>query len=151
AQIESVIDIAPKITHIDSHHNFHRFDSLKDVYIRVAKRYGLAARGGNRKYCKRLSLQGVKSADYCESAWSRGEISAWNFLSLVTATFNELNDFAIVEIITHPGFFDCSLQTLSSLTNQRNEELKVLSSTDLIKQLGKQNIKLVSYEELNHR
>lgn len=148
AQIEAVIEVDQKITHLDSHHGHHRHNRLINTYTGLARKYGLAARGGNQSICRQIADAGVPTADLCESRWLRGDLTIERFLKLVAEDFELLHDAGTVEIVTHPGFVDSNLAEITRYSHQRGRELEILCSDDLLNGLRKQGIELITYKDL---
>lgn len=148
AQIESILDLGIPISHLDSHHGFHRFDRFIDVYVRLARRFNLAARGGSREICKYLSNNKVVTTDLCDSRWLHGELTVGRFLQLVSDDFSQLDNNGTIEIVTHPGYVDKDLHTITRYAEQRIQELNVLCSKDLRDGLKQDGIELLSFCEL---
>ncbi|HZS45843.1 MAG TPA: ChbG/HpnK family deacetylase [Blastocatellia bacterium] len=148
AQIEAVMEGGRAITHLDSHHGHHRCDRLIDVYVRLAQRYGLAARGGSQEVCRRLSDNGVVTTDLCDSRWLRGEKTVDRFVNLLLEDFDQLGGDGTVEIVTHPGFVDDGLHKVTRYSEQRGKELEVLCSKELVTCLRRNGIELINYGTL---
>jgi predicted glycoside hydrolase/deacetylase ChbG (UPF0249 family) len=151
AQIEAVMENGRAVTHLDSHHGFHRYSKVIDIYIRLARRYGLAARGGNREICAQLADNGVVTTDLCDSRWLRGELTVDRFLDLVLEDFSLLGKDGTVEMVTHPGFVDDALHTITRYSEPRGRELAVLCSEELLAGLERQGVELVGFSALQHQ
>jgi predicted glycoside hydrolase/deacetylase ChbG (UPF0249 family) len=51
-------------------------------------------------------------------------------------------------MMTHPGFADEEIMKISSYNKHREEELKVLTSSEIKEFINKRKIKLVNYKSL---
>jgi predicted glycoside hydrolase/deacetylase ChbG (UPF0249 family) len=148
AQIEAVLESGLSVTHLDSHHGLHRYDRLIGIYIRLAQRFGLAARGGKREICAQLVANGVSTTDLCDSRWIRGDLTVPRFLELVLDDFSQLQGDGTVEMVTHPGFVDDDLHRITRYSEPRGRELAVLCSEELLDGIRQNGIEIVSFREL---
>src|SRR5947208_3535274 len=69
AQVERFLDHGLKPSHIDSHHHVHKNPVAFEVYCEIAKFYGVPARSMDPQMSRKMSVQGIACAEYCETSW----------------------------------------------------------------------------------
>jgi predicted glycoside hydrolase/deacetylase ChbG (UPF0249 family) len=114
-------------SHLDSHHGVHRIPALMPIYLKLARKYGLAARGGRTPKQIDGAPYGVHTSDICTSDWTGQNGTVETFQQMVREKL-PLAEGGILEICTHPGFFDEELLSSSSWNKVREADYKVLRS-----------------------
>jgi len=139
-QIEKILSTGIPITHLDGHHHIQNLPGIIDVFINLAKKYGVAVRA----YDKTLS-----SVDYS------GIISpAFNStFHNDTATISQL-DYILssctetTEIMCHPAYLDDFLYSNSSYNINRIKELEILTSHNAKMLVEKYGHELSSFADI---
>jgi chitin disaccharide deacetylase len=116
-------------SHIDSHHGPHREPHLLPVYAELARTYGVPARAGGVDVSKFLADRGVVHCEVVFDGWTGSRSTAAGFLEGISRLSRD-NPAARIEAISHPGFVDRELQSVSSLNTARGHEMVELYSID---------------------
>lgn len=148
AQIETVTKLAGHVTHLDSHHGLHRHPRLIGIYCGLAKKYNLAARGGDQNVVQRLRDDGIRTTDYCENRWSKGELTEDRFIDLIANAFSSIGNVGTVELVTHPANADSHLANVTSYNTQRAEELRILTEETTRRRLVDLGIELITFQDI---
>lgn len=143
AQIEKCLRLGLKIGHIDTHHHTHIKEPLTPVYLKLAKKYNLAARTNDEAMAHRFRKEGVKTTDYFVQDFYGDKVSKENFISII----NNLQDGS-TEICSHPALIDEELVKVSSYVTERLEELKTYTDAGIIKLISEENIELINFTKL---
>ncbi|MGL4864631.1 MAG: carbohydrate deacetylase [Cetobacterium sp.] len=126
AQIFRFEELCGKMpTHMDSHHHIHiRIKEAFEAIQVISKKYNL-------KYRKNDELIGEFYED---------NVSLSNFYSLI-----DTKDTEVIEFMCHPAIVDTTLLETSSYSYKREEELKILTSSE-VKNYVKDRYILMSYD-----
>lgn len=121
AQIDAFLKTGVPLHHIDSHHHIHGWEPLKEVVIKLARKYNVPVRFVE-------SLKDYPDILLTEALWldfySDGiDLNIFDKLKKLNA--------ASVEIMTHPAIVDEDLRQVSSYTDKRPKELDILCSLDV--------------------
>lgn len=143
AQIATVLDMGIKPTHIDTHHDVHRFSAILDVYISLAKKYNLSARPLNVNMRQKFASCGLQSADTYYDNWKGDNITVSNFITHMLGAFRLINNDGVLEFSCHPGFVDDKLRNNAKYVEERELEVSILCDPDVKKYLLKHNIQLL--------
>ncbi len=134
-------------THIDTHHGRHRLPQLTPVYLKLAAKYGIPARGGEYDGQIDSTRTGVKTSTFCTKTWTGqnkdSESLKWDILRNL-----DLIDKGVLEVVTHPGFCDDDLMASSGWNTVRENDHNVLLELARSGWLGEMDIKLVRYPDL---
>jgi len=144
AQMERILSLGIRPTHIDTHHHVHRLPVAFDVYCEIAKTYGIPARTLTPQMTAKLRSQGVLCAEYCERGWYGGELTSGDFVRCVQKGFALCGGDGTIELMCHPGFSDAELESKSTYTAEREKELQTLCSPELAGRLRDLGIEVVS-------
>ena len=137
AQIEHILSLGVKPTHLDSHHHVHIAPKLTRIAVELAKYYGIpairrltwhdAAREQGLRLAALVLPMVVPSARIIALsklkyphrliALTEGNIDC--LLSLGEGTY---------EIFCHPGVVDAELRSKSSLLSEREDDLRLLTA-----------------------
>lgn len=122
AQIDAFLDTGLTLDHIDSHHHVHGWEDLKDVVRELSAHYNVPVR----------CVDTLKDTPEClltESLWL-------NFYKegVKESLLKELTSlpYRSVEVMVHPAIVDDELRRLSSYSDLREEETRLLKSIDLV-------------------
>lgn len=154
AQIERVLALGVKPTHLDSHHHVHLAPKLVRLAVRLAKEYRVPA-------IRRLTLVDVLREDYLwrnivalplvlysQRTMAQYDISyPQRLMSLSMKHLHNLKSLpeGVYEVFCHPGLVDEELKTKSSLLEQREKELNLLTSNQVKEIIKDSGFQLVSY------
>ena len=166
AQVEILKKAGLKITHINSHEHVHMIPQVLDIFVRLAKEYGIPAirfpRGDRQP--KGMSLKenyrsfvlnylsgriednlkrsGLSHADYFMGLLDAGQLNIDKIRNMLMVLKE-----GVTEIVTHPGFL--SPEVLDRYKWHSGGETELFALTDKrIKNCIKENdIKLISFEE----
>jgi predicted glycoside hydrolase/deacetylase ChbG (UPF0249 family) len=138
-------------THLDSHHGAHRIPELFEIYRRLADELGIPMRGAVSG-----AIRNVIEEDHLTATvaivrdWTGRFLDAPNLKDQI-ATISKNNPKEIViELVTHPGYNDSYLESVSSFSAARENDHAVL--LDLAQQgwWTTAGYKLISYRDFNH-
>ena len=133
AQIQKVLAAGIKPDHFDTHHHVHNLPGIITVYLKLAKKYGVAARFLEDELFQ-CEYEGVKTTGKFSSEFY-GEAATPDNLRRMLSSYTAES----FEIMSHPAFVDYDLLSASSYNTKRAYELHVLTSPevmDFIKQNG---------------
>jgi predicted glycoside hydrolase/deacetylase ChbG (UPF0249 family) len=119
-----------KPSHIDSHHHVHRRDEVLEVYVELARSLGVPARSGDAAVRAALLRAGVPCPATCETSWFRPRIEMARLLATLRKNAARFCGEPI-EFMCHPGYADDELRAASTLVEQRQEELALLTAPEL--------------------
>lgn len=127
AQIELFISSGLNPTHIDSHHHVHTLKELSPVVKRLSEKFGLPVRRNGS-----IGIDGVESFADISLFDFYGEGVTPNYF---TTLHTRIEDGLTVEIMCHPAYLDNILLNGSSYTYKRLDELEILTSVNLPKNI----------------
>lgn len=147
-QIEKLLDLGIKPSHLDSHHNIHAFPPMKEIALNLAKEYKInKIRWPREKQPFQLTKQYLKSKlinyqiDYCPI------ITTKNFYGLVHVGNNSLK-----KLISYLDFDDSAEICVHVAQDEdhfnRKKELLNLTHPKFKEEIKKRKIKLISFNEL---
>jgi len=132
AQIQAFLALGLTPTHIDTHHNVHRFRSMFTVYCELAKKYNLPTRPLSDNMLKRLKMKELLSTDICVEEWEGVHVTVDSLVSHVMGAKRKLEvEDCIMEVMCHPGYVDDNLRSRSHYLEAREKELEVLCDPKL--------------------
>jgi chitin disaccharide deacetylase len=134
-------------THMDSHHHVGTKPDIVAAYVETAGLHGIPARTSPTS-TSLLRARGVPCADLCITEWYDVDLTPRGLLRLIEAAFSSLQGRGTIEVMCHPGYADSELAAMSKYVKQREHELKVLTSTKLMKGLQRMDIDLISASSL---
>lgn len=121
AQIERVGELLGRApSHLDTHHGYHRDPRFAQVFLDLARDYGLSVRAG----APGPAPAGVRSPDRVIRGWTTKGLPLETLLAMVDEA--GLDEDEIAEVVTHPGYADTRLREISSLSDERERELAEL-------------------------
>lgn len=142
-QVRRLTSWGVRPSHLDSHHHVHRFPAAFEVYCELARAHDIPARALTPRMAEHLRARGVACADYCETGWYDGPLTAAELIGLVERAFERLGDRGTVELMCHPGYADDELAAKSNYVEQRERELRTLCSDELSAGLRELQIEVV--------
>lgn len=142
AQIKKILAAGIKPDHFDTHHHVHNLPGIINVYLKLADKYGVAA----RFYDTELLPGGHKSVKTTEAFSSEfyGETATQEDLLRMLSSCNA-DSF---EIMSHPAFVDHDLYSSSSYNIKRTYELSILTSSEIMDYIAKNGIELCSFSDI---
>ena len=143
AQIQKVLNAGIAPSHLDSHHHVHNHPEITQVFIRVAKKYGI----------KRVRLTNGLSGDDAREFSSTDRFDASFFGENITIEHLKQiiskGNGQSLEIMTHPAYLDNALCKISSYHQKRMLEMEILTSKELKDFLNSGGYEIVSFEDLS--
>lgn len=174
AQIEKTLDAGLRLTHVDSHKHSHALPLVCEIIANVIGDYGIRAvrlpretwRLHNRNLSAKLIKQSIGAwglAQLCrfsESKLRRAGIETANAFFGVTQTGfwskRWLLDLiatlpeGVSELMTHPGYDDAELRQVNTrLIASRATEFALLTDTEIVEAIRKNDVQLINYSQLD--
>jgi hypothetical protein len=143
AQIEKFLKSGLELTHLDSHHHIHMYDGIREIVGELAKEYNVAVRQPNNETKDYLITNGITTTDHFSMEFY-GEKATLKKLKKIIKDFSN----GTIEIMAHPAYADEELSSISSYNKNRQKELEILTSQELINWVNKEGIKLITYKDL---
>ena len=175
AQISKVRDAGIEPTHLDGHKHAHMLPGLFEIALRLAKRHGIEAirvsheasslraalstgelRAGAvlkqgvqarglkllaRDARKQVERAGVSAADHFCGIAQTGELTREGVARLLRSLPE-----GTTELMCHPGYADEALRkTATRLQGSRQNELEILTDTEIRNLVASQGIRLIDY------
>ena len=123
-------------THLDSHHNIHRDERLKPLFMELAERKNVFLREHSQvRYFSEFYGQ-------WDGETHLEQISVENLCRMLRTEITE----GFTELSCHPGYVDQDY--LTSYSIERETELQTICSPYVRQTLNELGIKLISYQEL---
>ncbi|NRS46943.1 chitin disaccharide deacetylase [Brevibacillus sp. HB2.2] len=145
AQLGRFVASGLKLTHIDSHHHVHAHPAVLPIVLKLAEEYRVPVRypwmsgtQEQRDQSSVLTTEGFSHHFYGD------DLTVQSFVRIV----EDMSDYPVVEIMTHPAYLDEAVLTGSSYAKQRTTELKILTAAELKQYIRDQKIQLVTFSEL---
>lgn len=138
AQIEKAKEAGIEITHLDSHHHVHTLEVFRPVIEKIVKKYDLPIRGGfeyELKYDKIVPVIGSFYNKNVEQEYFEKHLE-------------ELKQYDVVDIMSHPAFVDAFLSRSTSYSVERTVEHEILTSDELKKFFEDNNIVITNYRNI---
>jgi predicted glycoside hydrolase/deacetylase ChbG (UPF0249 family) len=145
AQIEVLVRLGIRPTHIDSHHHVHRLPEVRDAYYEIVSQHGVPARSADPEITERLRGMGVPCTDKTLLGWFGGEVSVLSLLAVIMDGVRGCSDGSVVEVMSHPGLVDDELRRVSRYVEERETELAVLCDPRLRESLQKESLSLCRF------
>jgi len=157
AQVERVLGLGVRPTHVDSHHHVHLAPRLMHLAVKLAKEYGipcirrLTVRDVWREshpWRHALVLPDIAISQYIVLGsglcFPRGVLSLHEHFLAALVRLSP----GIYEVYCHPGKVDDALTKVSSLKYERERELEYLVSPELREGLQRLGVKLATYRDV---
>jgi len=140
-QVERLLAYGWRPSHLDSHHHIHTYPEVQSVVVELAQQHGLPVRAVNEEIRQTLGDAGVATPDHFSMVFYGEYASVETLMQLV-----EECPGGVLEIMTHPGYVTPGLP--SSYSEEREQELRVLSAPRWREYLTAQRIPLIGYDAL---
>lgn len=136
AQIQAILNTGITPSHVDTHHNVHRFRTIFSCYCDLAKKYKLPTRPLSGNMAKQLKQMGIAGSDHCIEEWQGEDVSVNSLVSHALSAVRKLNTSNnTIELMVHPGYVDENLESRSHYLKAREAELNILCDDKLPKLL----------------
>ena len=134
-------------SHLDTHHGANHVPSLAHVFIKLACEFNLPIRDTTamNEYRPDLSLFGSEIVIY---DWTARGLSAVDLEKQIHEALSNSHDDDVLEVVTHPGYSDTELRSISGLNDLR--EIDFTSLLDLMNThwLEHGQIQLISFVKI---
>jgi hopanoid biosynthesis associated protein HpnK len=168
AQIRKLQAAGIQVSHLDSHKHTHMFPVVFRPMLRAAKKCGIRAvrnpfeplfLAGTRNWKRRIQLGILRSfqESFREALGGAGMMTPNGCVGIVATGSLTLQTFRQLienlpdgtwEFVTHPGYNDVELKNIKTrLRRSREDELAILTSTEVKELLKREQIELISYTE----
>lgn len=147
AQIQKVLSAGIEPSHFDSHHHTHHLPGIYEVFLRIAKKYGITKVRMMDVNLLRAKTDKIHTTDIFEDRFYGDEVTIENLKDLINR-FGDKFMRGSMEIMTHPAYLDCTLYNNSSYHYKRMAELEVLTSTELKEFLWAGDYEITSFSSL---
>jgi predicted glycoside hydrolase/deacetylase ChbG (UPF0249 family) len=145
AQIEVLVRLGIRPTHIDSHHHVHRLPEVRDAYYEIVNQRGVPARSVDAEMTERFRGMGVPCTGKTLLGWFGGEVSVSSLLAVIRDGVQGCSNGSVVEVMSHPGLVDDELRRVSRYVEERETELAVLCDPRLRESLQAESLSLCSF------
>ncbi|MFT5228766.1 MAG: putative glycoside hydrolase/deacetylase ChbG (UPF0249 family) [Glaciecola sp.] len=143
AQMAALLNLGITPSHIDTHHNVHRFPKIFKVYCAIAEKYKLPARALSPNMAKKLDSMGLLGSNFCLEEWCGENVTSTSLVNHTLSAFRSIGNEGVVELMCHPGYVDQNLKARSHYLLAREQELEVFLEPKLKMLLEKHNIELI--------
>lgn len=175
AQIRKLQSAGIRVSHIDTHKHAHVLPRILEPLLRAARSCGVQAirnpfepgtvarvgpafargelkrwaavrilSGMSRGFRRRVHAAGLRSNDGTIGIVFTGKLDQQILCDLLRGVPE-----GTWELVTHPGYTDAELATLSRLTAQRESELRLLTSAETRATISAAGIELITYSDLS--
>lgn len=149
AQMQALLDLGMQPSHVDTHHNVHRYPKVFNVFLKLASKYQLPARALSPEMAMRLEAKGLLDTQTClRSSWDK-EFTDDLFILHVLGAFRQQNNQGCIEVMCHPGYVDQALRERSHYLDIREKELKVFCDPNLPAKLKKHRLIVEDFNPIN--
>ena len=138
AQLDALRALGIEPMRIDSHHHAHRDVVALHAYCELAKSLDVPVRGAPLflpQIISTLRKRAVKMPDVFTGEWSDAEPTLDRLIACIQDVASECPDGGTIEVMCHPGFADDELRARSAWSDEREQQLRVLSSSELPERL----------------
>ena len=142
AQIQRILASGLSPDHLDSHHHCQSLPGIASVFLRLAGKYGLAARSYGPAPLTGAHAEVLTTEAFDGTFHGRG--ATVSRLKRILSSHRE----ASLEIMCHPGYVDAPLYASSSYSVRRACELEVLTSPETAALLARLGLRPCSFSEL---
>jgi predicted glycoside hydrolase/deacetylase ChbG (UPF0249 family) len=122
-------------THLDSHHNVHRDNSLRSIFRKIARQLEVPLRNFNA---------GVRFCGAFYGEYDGRPVPEWISSENLRRIIRELRD-GVTELACHPGL---DLELASDYREQRRQEVRALCDPAVRAELEREGVVLRSFAEL---
>ncbi len=148
AQIDKIIGLGVKPTHLDGHHHMHLHPSLLETTLKVADKYQLPMRyfpfhhGVKEK--ELIKSSGVKTYP-CQTGFYLDGVNL-EYFTAMKEKYHPNSD-QLLEVMCHPAYVDDVIYTQSSYVIHRVKELAILTNKKTRSILDEQGITLGNVQD----
>lgn len=114
-------------SHIDSHHGPHRQRHLRAIYLGLARENELSVRGFDEDFFNEAGALGVRASKATVSGWTAKGENLEHLVERMLQLQDKLGSEDYIEVAMHPGVDDQELRNISSLTDLRENDTRVLN------------------------
>ena len=143
-QIHAFLKTGLQLTHLDSHHHLHMRAGVSKIVVELALEHGVPMRkitaGTSCNNQEAEREQAPATPDHLITEFYDEGVSRENLQELLSKAPGH-----IIEVMTHPGLSDDELKRASVYTRQREKELEILTSREMIDWIQTQDLELVSF------
>lgn len=171
AQIQAIMALGRKPSHLDSHHNVHVYPPFTRIALDLARQYGIGAvrvtRPEDSPWGGRYRGVGPLEWTYNRLLARHSQLVDSSGLGAPAHMVGYLQDAqaldeeralgvvdglpkGVAELVAHPGRVDDDLRAVTSLLERRQVELDTLLSPRLKQRIHERGVKLVSFNALQH-
>jgi predicted glycoside hydrolase/deacetylase ChbG (UPF0249 family) len=136
-------------SHLDSHHGAHRLPHLTDVYLQLAKTYGIPVRTGNPDVERGMRSAGLNGPERVIREWTGRNAGATGIRNVLESIGASSTPPRTVELVSHPGYSDEYLRSISTLNTARDQDRTALLELARSGWLAENGFKLVPYSTLS--
>jgi len=161
AQMQKALDLGLKITHVNTHHGIHRNPIVFMILLRVCKKFNITkvrtpkyyyindVRKSFKYVLKKFSgdfeniyarMKDFKMADNYIVLKNKDSLENWLALERIPKR--------ISEVCCHPGYVDDILKKYTTYIYEREMEVKILTSEELLEFLNERRIELISFRDI---
>jgi len=113
-------------SHLDSHHGVHRIPELFDLYLNLASEFGIQVRGTISNDAWKMRSRGVHGSIALVRNWTGKNLSKDDLIAQIAEVIIAYPEENFLELIIHPGYSDDYLRSISSLSDARENDFKVI-------------------------
>ncbi len=149
AQLLLLKGVGIDITHLDTHHQVHRFANVFEAFVSVARQYGVPARPIDDGMAGALRAAGIPCVGRTLLDWYGGDLSEARLLTILKGGAAGCNMPCTLELMCHPGYICGDLPMLSKYVDDREAELRVLARPGIKTRLEAAGFVSWSYAQLS--
>jgi|SRR6266496_2055862 len=113
-------------THLDSHHGVHRIPQFFEAYTGLASELGIPIRGTDGEFGSHMRTQGIRGTVALVRNWTGRSLGPESLRQMVGQVCIDRPEEKIIEVISHPGYNDDYLSSISSLSAAREDDHRAL-------------------------
>ncbi len=156
AQVERMVQLGLRPTHIDSHHHLHAHPRLRSIIKRVCPRMGITSMRGFRMPFRNPKAVAVALAARMPSSGPSlktpdrfSGIEVMGNKEMTAALSHDLMASGdALEFMCHPGYTDDRLASVTSYNSAREAELKQLLADDFLAAIERSGVQKISFAAL---
>jgi len=146
AQLQRFQELTGRLpTHLDGHHHCHRRPDVFEAVLQVAAELGVPVRDPGPPLTRRLEEAKIPTTDTFVNRFYGDEVQ----LEILLAILLFLGP-GTTELMVHPGHSDDALRKSSSYSDQREEELRLLTHPSVLQAVKASGIRLGHFGDLVH-
>jgi len=142
AQINRLISEGINPTHLDNHHFIHKFRNIRETIYTLALEYNLPIRICDVNHRNEARKLGIKTVDFLIDGFYKENATK----EKLEKTVMDFPEYAVVELMTHPGYMDEDTMNRTEYNLSREKEIQELKKFKEGGILNKLGIELISYK-----